>query len=285
MTLPIEIGPQLSDACAVIERHLGGTLRSIHVFGSAVAGGLKQHSDIDLMVSVTAPVDDSRRRALMTDLLTVSAPPGFSESQRALEVTIVFLDEVVPWRYPARREMQFGEWLREDILAGIFEPALVDHDLAILITNILQVSVSLFGPDAIQLFDSVPAADLTASFLDTIAQWEDASDWEGEEQTVVLALARIWYSAATGEIVAKDIAATWALERLPQEHRHVLKVARAAYLGEAEYGPTFHPTLMAAFVRFTKQAIGATLAANGSNPTGSKSIHTASATAASVQCP
>ena len=197
----------------------------------------------------------------MTNLLTVSAPPGFSASQRALEVTIVLLDEVVPWRYPARREMQFGEWLREDILAGIFEPALVDHDLAILITNALQVSVTLFGPDAMQLFDSVPAADLRASFLDTIAQWEDTPDWEGEEQTVVLALARIWYSAATGEIAAKDIAATWALERLPVEHRQVLETARAAYLGEAEYGPTFHPAQMAAFVRFTKQAIGVMLSA------------------------
>jgi len=260
-TLPIEIQPQLSQACAVLERHLGGALKSIHVFSSAVTGGLKPHSDIDLMVSVTAPLDDATRGALMTGLLTVSAPPGTSESLRALEVTVVVLDDVVPWRYPARREMQFGEWLRADVLAGVFEPALVDHDLAILVTKVLQHSVSLFGPDAAQLFDSVPVADLRASFLDTIAQWEDSPDWEGDEQTVVLALARVWYSAATGEIAAKDVAATWVLERLPAEHCPVLESALAAYLGGGEHGLHFHSAQLTAFVRFAKQAIGVKLAA------------------------
>lgn len=245
----------------MIQRHLGGALKSIHVFSSAVTGGLKPHSDIDLMVSVAAPLDDFTRHALMTELLTVSAPPGTSKSLRALEVTVVVLDDVVPWRYPARREMQFGEWLRVDVLAGIFEPALVDHDLAILVTKVLQHSVTLFGPDAAQLFDRVPVADLRASFLDTIAQWENSPDWEGDEQTVVLAVARIWYSASTGEIAAKDVAATWVLERLPVEHRPVLEGALGAYLGGGEYGLGPHPTQLTAFVRVAKQAIEATLAA------------------------
>ena len=35
-------------------------------------------------------------------------------------------------------------------------------------------------------------------------------------------------------IRAKDEAADWALERLPNEHRAVLARARAVYLGEAE---------------------------------------------------
>ncbi|GEM_PF-6550602 len=46
-----------------------------------------------------------------------------------------------------------------------------------------------------------------------------AADWQGDERNVVLALARIWFSAATGTIAPKDVAANWALERLPQEHR------------------------------------------------------------------
>jgi streptomycin 3"-adenylyltransferase len=259
-TLPIEIKPQLSSARAVIERHLGRTLKAIHLFSSAVNGGLKPRSDIDLMVTIEAPMDDSTRRALMEELLTVSAPPATDESLRALEVTIIVLSELVPWRYPAKREMQFGEWLREDILAGVFEPALVDPDLAILMTQVLQSSVSLFGPDADQLFESVPAADLEASFRDTIAQWKESSDWEGDEQTVVLALARIWYSAATGEIGPKDIAAAWALERLPVEHRPLLKRALDAYLGPEAY-ELGQPAQVAAFVRFVKRAIEVSLAA------------------------
>lgn len=222
-------------------------------------GGLKPRSDIDLMVTIQTPMDGSIRRALMEELLTVSAPPGTDTSLRALEVTVIVLSDLVPWRYPARREMQFGEWLRDNILAGSFEPGLVDPDLAILMTQVLQNSVSLLGPNADQLFESVPAADLKAAFRDTIAQWTRNSDWEGDEQTVVLALARIWYSAATGEIGSKDLAAAWVLERLPVEHRPLLERARDAYLGGEAFGLE-HPAQMAAFVRFVKQAIEVSLA-------------------------
>ena len=37
----------------VIERHLEPTLLAVHLYGSAVDGGLKPHSDIDLLVTVT----------------------------------------------------------------------------------------------------------------------------------------------------------------------------------------------------------------------------------------
>ncbi|KGB92435.1 hypothetical protein DM43_1243 [Burkholderia cepacia] len=61
-----------------------------------------------------------------------------------------------------------------------------------------------------------------------------AGDWRGDACNVVLALARIWYSAATGGIASKDVAATWVLERLPDARRPVVAAARAAYLdGEA----------------------------------------------------
>ena len=253
-TLPHAIQVQLADAHAVIAGHLGSTLRAIHLFSSAVDGGLKPRSDIDLMVTIAAPMDDSTRRALTEALLTVSAPPGTDMSRRALEVTVVVLHEIVPWRYPARREMQFGEWLRDDILAGRFEPAVLDHDLAILLIQVLHRSVNLFGPPAAQLFESVPTTDLMASFRDTIAQWRSAPDWEGDEQTVVLALARIWYSAVTGRIGPKDLAAAWVLERLPPAHRPVLAGARDAYLGQEAYGPC-GPAQMAAFVQCAKQEI------------------------------
>jgi len=51
---------------------------------------------------------------------------------------------------------------------------------------------------------------------------------------VILALARIWSTVATGVIRSKDTAADWALERLPEEHHAVLARARAIYLGDEE---------------------------------------------------
>ena len=37
----------------------------------------------------------------------------------------------------------------------------------------------------------------------------------------------------TGEVTSKDKAATWALDRLPAQHRPLLNLARLAYLGKA----------------------------------------------------
>ncbi len=151
--VPAEISVQLSQALNVIEHHLGSTLLAVHLYGSALDGGLKPCSDIDLLVTVTAQLDETVRQALFVDFLEVSASPGQSEALRALEVTIVVYGDVVPWRYPARRELQFGEWQRKDILAGIFEPATTDVDLAILLTKARQHSLALAGSAAEDFFN------------------------------------------------------------------------------------------------------------------------------------
>jgi len=252
---PAEIAPQLSLARSVLERHLAGTLQALHLFGSAVDGGLKPASDIDLLVTVATPLAESVRRALMTELLTVSAMPAAGTPLRPLEVTVVAREHVLPWRHPARRELQFGEWLRDDLLAGRFEPAMPDHDLAILLTKARRHSISLLGPDASALFEPVPAHDFAKALADTVAQWNEASDWLGDERNVVLALARIWFSVSTGGIAPKDTAAAWALERLPDEHRPVLATARAAYLGGVKDDLADRAAPVAAFVRHVRATL------------------------------
>lgn len=252
--LPEEIVQQTTRACATIERHLGNTVQAIHLFGSAMDGGLKPQSDIDLLVTARVAPDESVRRALLLDLLAVSAPPG-DTSWRPLEVTVVAHGEVVPWRYPARRELQFGEWLRQDLLGGTFEPPMLDHDLAILLTKARQHSLALFGPPAQALFDPVPARDFAGALADTVAQWNSAEDWQGEERHIMLALARIWYSASTGRIAPKDSAADWLLERLPGEHRPILREARDVYRGLVVGDVPPDPERTEAFIRFAKANI------------------------------
>lgn len=253
--VPTEISAQVSQARVVIEHYLASTLESIHLFGSAVDGGLKPHSDIDLLVTVKMPIDEPVRQALMHELLTVSALFDHSKALRPLEVTILAWNEVVPWRYPAKRELQFGEWLRQDILAGIFEPPVIDHDLAILLTKARQHSIALLGSPAALVFDPVPYSDFSKALLDTIAQWNSAEDWEGEERNIVLALARIWYSAATGLIAPKDVAAAWVLEHLPEEHQPVMQAALSAYIGKEVDDLTSRNGQLADFIRYAKLEI------------------------------
>lgn len=260
---PLDIRAQVQHAGDILQQHLGETLVGIHLFGSAVDGGLKPFSDVDLLVTVASPPPESTRRALMAALLRASAPPG-SARLRALEVTVLALPEVLPWRYAPRRELQFGEWLRDDLEAGVFEGPVVDPDLAILLTKARQRSVALLGEEASEVFEAVPRADLVRALLDTVAQWNAPADWAGDERNIVLALARIWYTAETGEIASKDAAATWLLDRLKEgAHRTLLAQARAAYLGLEKDDLAERLGEVAGFIREARNAIEALCTARG----------------------
>ena len=252
--LPTEINSQVSRALEVLKRHLDQHLRAVLLFGSAVDGGLKPNSDIDLLVFVDLQLPDPVRHGLMKDLLTVSAWPP-TDSLRPLEVTVVALEAIVPWRYPPVRELQFGEWLREDLQAGHFEPAMEDHDLAILLTKARQHSVCLFGTPIDETLSPVPEADLTRALYDTTTQWNEDADWQDEQCNVVLALARIWLTLETGDIAPKDEAAAWLLDRLPQAHRSVLDTARGVYLGRSTDDLADKPGQVRAFVAHARQEI------------------------------
>ena len=76
-----EVSTQLSEVVGVIERHLEPTLLAVHLHGSAVDGGLKPHSDIDLLVTVTVRLDETTR-ALINDLLETSASLRERDSPR-----------------------------------------------------------------------------------------------------------------------------------------------------------------------------------------------------------
>jgi len=55
-------------------------------------------------------------------------------------------------------------------------------------------------------------------------------DLDGDTRYLLLTLARIWSTLATGKISSKDAAADWAISELPPEHRRALEHARNLYL-------------------------------------------------------
>ena len=68
-------------------------------------------------------------------------------------------------------------------------------------------------------------------------------------------LSRIWYSAATGKIAPKDVAANWAMEHLPAQHQSVLLEARQAYLGQEEDRSVLRADKLEEFIHFMKSEI------------------------------
>ena len=224
--------PQLEDVLEAVSEVLGPDVLGVYLYGSAVSGGLQHRSDLDLLVVVEALPDREARAALVGELLPVGRRAGVRPEVRSVELTVVVRSDVMPWRYPPRRAFQYGEWHRDDYLAGMVPDPVDDPDLAVLLTMVLAASVTLVGPAPSRLLAPVPPSDLRRAVVDVIPGLE--ADLEPDTANVVLTMARVWVTLATGEIVGKDAAATWALERLPAPVRPVLVRARDVYLGAAD---------------------------------------------------
>ena len=222
---------QLDAALGVIRTTLpAADVRGVYLYGSAVAGGLRPDSDLDLFVVVARRLREAEKRRLIQALLPVSGRETRPASWRPLDVTVVSLVDVKPWRYPPRWEVQYGEWLRAEFLAGDLAPwPSANPDLAILVTMVRQVARPLVGREASELLDPVPRGDLLRAMIDELPAL--LRDLEPDTRNVLLTLARIWSTAATGEIRSKDAAASWAIERLAPAHGALIARARDLYLG------------------------------------------------------
>jgi streptomycin 3"-adenylyltransferase len=221
---------QLAAALAVARCELGDSLVAACLYGSATAGGLRRWSDLDLLILVRDRLPDPVLRALALGWLPLSGPPG--DALRPLEATVLALPDLRPWRWPPRRLLQFGEWLRPDLERGIVEPPQADPDVALLVTQARANGRPLAGPPPAELLDPVPPADLHRALAESLPYLLEG--WREDCRNALLTLARMWLTAETGRIEPKDRAADWAIARLPADTAGWLAQARDDYLGRAD---------------------------------------------------
>jgi streptomycin 3"-adenylyltransferase len=178
------------------------------------------------MVVSQRPTTRDEKQRLVSRLLVISLKP------RPVELTVVVETDIRPWRYPPKMDFQYGDWWRKEFEAGDLQPwpSAVNPDLALLIRMVLLADAPLHGTRPADVFDPVPSDDYLAALIHGKDGLLDDLEWD--TVNVVLTLARVWRGIITEDVVSKDVAADWALERLPEEHRRVLQHARAVYLGD-----------------------------------------------------
>jgi predicted nucleotidyltransferase len=232
---------QIEKLLATLRTVLGEDVVAVYLFGSSVLGGLRPGSDLDVMAVSSRRLTRGQKGRIAGDLLQISGKP------RHLELTIVAIGDVRPWRYPPRMDFQYGDWWRGDFERGEIEPwtSATNPDLASLITMVLLADTPLHGPPPGKIFEPIPRDDYVTALVHGID--ELIEEIETDTFNVVLTLARIWCGIVTGEVRSKDAAADWVLQRLPSEHRAALAEARALYLGDQEEESVHFKHLAAAY--------------------------------------
>lgn len=229
---------QVVVAAAAIERAVPpDAIVAIYLYGSATAGGLRPDSDLDFALVTARRLSTPEKEHLFDALRPLSRRSRRPGGWRPLEVTVLALPDVRPWRYPPQTDAQYGEWLTDaDLSEQVRRGPFVSPDLAVLITMVRQTSHARLGPPAEDLLDPVPHDDLVRATLDAIPML--LADLDHDTRNVLLTLARMWTTTATAAIRSKDDAAEWAAERLGAGDRRLLDQARTLYVegGSGEWG-------------------------------------------------
>ncbi|GAB5657014.1 hypothetical protein JMUB7482_27540 [Staphylococcus aureus] len=103
-----KIPNQAIQTLKIVKDLFGSSIVGVYLFGSAVNGGLRINSDVDVLVVVNHSLPQLTRKKLTERLMTISGKIGNTDSVRPLEVTVINRSEVVPWQYPPKREFIYG---------------------------------------------------------------------------------------------------------------------------------------------------------------------------------
>jgi len=227
----------LTPVLRYLDEHRPADLVGAYLYGSATAG-LRPDSDVDLLVLTRTPLSEAERVSLVSMLLGVSGWSGhtgqFPEvaDRRPLELTSLVVADVDPLPQTPRRDFQFGEWLRAELLDGHVPPAVSDPDVVVLLATAQGAHRVLRGQPLDALVAPVPPELLRHAQLALLP--ELMNDPAGEERFFLLTLARMLVTIETGQIVAKDVAAQCVAPRLTGRDRALLELAGQDYLGLAQ---------------------------------------------------
>lgn len=224
--------PETAGILAAARDCFGAALTAAYLHGSAVAGGLQQDSDIDILLVIDRPMRREERRQLLSRLMRISAPPKSTSARRPLEVIVFTAAQLEDLSYPARSEFVYGEWLRNSFASGQVPQPETDPEYTILLAQAWQNAHPLLGPPSHEILPAISAKDIRQAIHDARAQL--ISSIAGDERNVLLTLARMWCTLETGDIVPKNIAAQWAIPRLSKTSAKILDKACRAYLGKAD---------------------------------------------------
>lgn len=223
-----ETPPVADEVVTIVRAVLDGALVGAYLHGSAVVGGLRPTSDVDILAVIDRPTTEHERRELVDRLMDISGRRARRGPGRPIELTMLLRSDVRPWPDPPRVELLYGEWRRDDYESGFVPGPEPMPDLGPEIALALAGDRALFGPPPADVLDPMPPDRIRRAIVAGVPSLLE--DLDSDTRNVLLTFARIWATVVTGEISSKDAAAAWALDRLAPEDRQPLEQARTMYV-------------------------------------------------------
>jgi len=193
------IPSEANKAFAAIQGLLAESLAAVYLHGSAVAGGLRPYSDVDLLVVIDKPMMYEIRERLTAELLNISGLyPHDPYGRRPIEVMVFLRSDLSTSFYPVRSEFIYGEWLRHEIEKGKTPEPCFDPELTLLPAQARKKAKPLVGPDAVDVLPAIPWPDIRRAVADGLPALIDTL--QSDPRNVLLTLARMWLTLTTGEV-------------------------------------------------------------------------------------
>ncbi|MEO3807445.1 DUF4111 domain-containing protein [Sphaerisporangium sp. B11E5] len=221
-----------------IREYVNGTLTAagIPLAGAYLHGSLamgcfyRAKSDLDLLLLVSDPLDAGQRERASR------AFAGRSEHRPItgdLELSILTRRQAATHEHPRPYEVHYSAAWTERILSGLVDYAEQRHDpdLTAHIAVTRGRGVTLLGAPPQEVFAPVPDHDYLAAALEDL-EWALKDDrLLSSPYYGVLNACRVlaMLEGASGLVLSKEEGAAWALERLPERHRPLVKQALACY--------------------------------------------------------
>lgn len=221
---------QLQACIELLKNVLGANLLGVYLYGSYVVGGPQKYSDLDLLAVTSRTTTKEEKATLAANLMQISGI-YMKDAKPPIEMTIVDKSAINPWRYPPHFDFQYGEWLRDPFQNDIIEPwdSSEMPDLALLITQVLLKSETLYGKEPKHLLPHVPYHDFIKAMLSDLPRL--AAELDNDTRNVLLTYARTWSTLVTNSIRSKPAAADWVINYLPTEYQAVMQRAKSICIG------------------------------------------------------
>jgi hypothetical protein len=105
---------QIAAATRIIRDVLGNAALAAYLYGSAVAGGLRANSDLDILTVSNRTLTNDERAAIIERLLPISGLHAMRGPARSIELSIITQPVLAELVYPPSIELQYGEWKRAE---------------------------------------------------------------------------------------------------------------------------------------------------------------------------